>query len=63
MSEEPKFKIGDHVCKPEGYKFDGFIRAVFRTGAGNIRYVVEHADSAGLLHIFNQNQLHLRDRD
>lgn len=51
-----KFKIGDSVIKPSGYKFPGTIVAAFTTLAGKERYVVEMTDY-GLLHIFNEDQL------
>ena len=50
-----KFQIGDKVYKPNGYKFDAIIVAVFKTTSGLIRIVAENKD--GLLHIFNENNL------
>ena len=52
-----KFKIGDKVYKPLGYKFDAIIVAVFQTTAGLTRIVAENTD--GLLHIFNEKNLEL----
>jgi len=52
-----KFKIGDKVYKPKGYKFDSVIVSVFTTVSGNIRIVAENGD--GLLHIFNEDNLEL----
>lgn len=42
-----------------GYRFPGEVRAVFRTKLGAVRYVVEATgkDYAGMLHIFNGDQL------
>lgn len=55
----PKFKIGDAVCKPKGYSFDGTIVAVFRTTSNQLRYVAElHGN--GMLHIFSEAQLEHR---
>ena len=56
---EPKFKPGDKVQKPKGYKFDGIIRSQFLNGAGEIRYVVE-MEGNGMLHIFSESQLDFR---
>jgi len=53
----PQFLIGDKVHKPEGYRFPGEIRAAFTTKAGKWRFVVEHDECQGLLHIFNAEQL------
>ena len=59
-----KFKIGDKVykpsSKPSGYKFPGIVVAVFQTTAGNTRVVAELEDN-GMLHIFSENQLELRN--
>ena len=52
-----KFRVGDIVCKPKGYRFDSIIVAVFKTLADETRVVAENAD--GLLHIFNEEQLAL----
>lgn len=57
MEESTKFKPGDKVCKPKGYKFDSTIVAVFKTTKGDVRVVAENAD--GLLHIFNEGNLEL----
>lgn len=51
-----KFKIGDRIYKPKGYKFNGTIVSVFETTSGDVRLVAEMADN-GMLHIFNENQL------
>lgn len=56
---ETKFKIGDKVYKPEGYKFDATIVSVFETTSGKIRVVAENGE--GLLHIFNENNLELKN--
>ena len=55
-----KFFIGAKVSKPKGYQYDGVVRSVFTTGAGEIRLVVESDHSKGMLHIFNENQLELQ---
>lgn len=52
-----KFKIGDKVFKPKGYKFDSVIVAVFKNIKGEIRIVAENAD--GLMHIFNESNLEI----
>jgi hypothetical protein len=53
-----KFCINDFVFKHTGdYRVFGVIRAVFRTGNGNIRYVVEHEN--GILHIYSDKNLWL----
>jgi hypothetical protein len=57
-----KFKKGQIVVKPKGYKFDGYVRMRGRVTSrskydnGN-RYVVECIAIRGLLHIFSENQL------
>lgn len=53
------FKVGDHVEKVSGYKFPGTVVAVFRNLKGEDRYVVECTvpEVAGILHIYNRNQL------
>lgn len=56
MSE---FEVGQKVIKPQGYKFDSTIVAVFETTAGHTRVVAENGD--GLLHIFNEKQLEHAD--
>lgn len=53
-----KFKIGDRVFKPKGYKFPGIVVAVFQTTTGETRIVAEMIDN-GILHIFNESQLEL----
>ena len=58
--KEAKFKIGDKVYKPSGYKFDATIISIFTTTTGNIRIVAENGE--GLLHIFNENNLELKDK-
>ena len=56
------FKIGDRVRKRAGYEYPGVIVSVFTTRAGAVRYVVEadHPSFAGMLHIFNGDQLESR---
>lgn len=51
-----KFKVGDRVYKPKGYKFPGIVVSVFETTSSEIRIVAEMEDN-GMLHIFNENQL------
>lgn len=53
-----KFKIGDRVYKPKGYKFPGIIVSIFQTTSGETRIVAEMQDN-GMLHIFNESQLEL----
>ena len=53
-----KFKVGDKVYKPKGYKFPGIVVAVFQTTSGDIRVVAELIDN-GMLHIFSESQLEL----
>jgi hypothetical protein len=52
-----KFKKGQHVYKPKGYHFVGIVRAVFVTGGGEWRYVVETEGNFGLVHVFSGDQL------
>lgn len=54
-----KFKIGDKVSKPKGYKFDGIIVSIFKNTSGETRLVAEMEDN-GMLHIFSESQLELR---
>lgn len=56
-----KFKIGDKVYKPTGYKFDGIVVSVFKTTGGEIRVVAELEDN-GMLHIFSEKQLEQRPK-
>ena len=53
-----KFKVGDKVFKPKGYKFPGIVVAVFQTTSGDTRIVAELIDN-GMLHIFSESQLEL----
>lgn len=53
-----KFKIGDKVYKPKGYKFPGIVVSVFQTTTGETRIVAELIDN-GMLHIFIESQLEL----
>jgi hypothetical protein len=57
-----KFKVGDKICKPKGYSFEGEVRAVFTTLNGDVRVVAELTTSNGLgmLHIFSESQLEQR---
>jgi hypothetical protein len=57
-----KFNIGDKVYKPKGYKFPGVVVSNFITTSGQKRVVAEFEDN-GMLHIFNEDQLELRDLD
>lgn len=54
-----KFKIGDKVYKPKGYKFPGVIVSNFVTTLGEKRVVTE-LDDNGMLHIFSESQLELK---
>ena len=56
------FKVGDLVGKRAGYEYPGIIVSVFMRRAGAVRYVVEadHPGFAGMLHIFNGEQLEPR---
>lgn len=58
-----KFKVGDKICKPKGYTFNGEVRSVFTTIAGDIRVVAELTteNGLGMLHIFSESQLELRN--
>jgi len=53
--------VGHQVVKTKGYPFPGEVRAVFKTRAGFVRYVVEATgeDYRGMLHIFDATQLAL----
>lgn len=55
-----KFNIGDKVCKPKGYAFDGIVVAVFANTKGEVRIVAE-LEGNGMLHIFSEGQLELRN--
>ena len=54
-----RLPVGAQVRKVTGYPFHGEIRSAFTTTAGQERFVVEAtgADYAGMLHIFNGDQL------
>lgn len=56
------FKVMDHVYKPEGYVYRGYVVAVFENMAGVTRVVVENQDSPGMLHIFAPHQIERYDR-
>lgn len=51
-----KFKVGDKVFKPKGYKFPSTIVSVFKNINGDTRIVAEMDDN-GMLHIFSESQL------
>ena len=53
-----KFKIGDKIYKPNGYKFSGIVVSVFKTTSGETRIVAE-LENNGMLHIFSESQLEL----
>ena len=57
---ESKFNIGDKVCKPKGYAFDGIVVSVFTNTKGEVRIVAE-LEGNGMLHIFSEGQLELRN--
>lgn len=51
---------GDNVEKISGdYTFDGVVVSVFKKLNGKVRIVVENQD--GLLHIFSENNLTLKE--
>jgi hypothetical protein len=58
-------KLGKKVNKVSGYRYPGEVVAVFNNKAGETRFVVEATgeEYAGMLHIFNQNQLSFVDND
>jgi hypothetical protein len=62
MEENYKFKVGDKVYKPKGYKFPGVVVAIFKTTSGETRIVAEMRDN-GMLHIFNESQLEIEQND
>lgn len=57
------FKVGDKVEKVSGYKWPGVVVSVFDTLAGDRRVVVECTveEIKGALHIYNEQQLTLRN--
>jgi hypothetical protein len=57
--------IGKKVNKVSGYRYPGEVVAVFNNKAGETRFVVEATgeEYAGMLHIFNQNQLSFIDNN
>lgn len=59
-AETRKFNVGDKVCKPKGYSFDGIVVAVFTNTNGEVRIVAE-LEGNGMLHIFSEGQLELRN--
>ena len=56
-----KFKVGDRVYKPKGYKFPGITAAIFKNTKGQTRLVAEMVDN-GMLHIFTEEQLELETK-
>lgn len=48
-------KQGDFVRKPNGYRFDGVVLAVFENTKGEQRVAAENGD--GMIHIFDVKQL------
>lgn len=56
-----EFLRGDKVRKVKGYHYPGVVVAAFPNLSGDHRYVVECTapDCAGMLHIFNGEQLEL----
>jgi len=62
-AKETDFTVGDAVRKPKGYPFNGFVVAAFVNRAGAVRYVVEHKDETGMLHIYSASHLELRPID
>lgn len=59
QNQPTEFYVGTKVEKSSGYRWPGIVVAVFRTTAGDVRYVVEctNPDVAGALHIYNASQL------
>lgn len=57
--EATSMPVGTHVIKTSGYPFPGEVRSVFRTKSGAVRFVVEATgeEYAGMLHIFNADQI------
>lgn len=57
------FCLGDRVRKCVGYSYPGVVIGVVKTLDGFFRYVVEadHPDFKGMLHIYNDDQLELRE--
>lgn len=52
------FEIGTRVRKVGGsYEANGTVDAAFKTRSGKQRYVFEFDIPAGMLHIFNHDQL------
>jgi len=53
------FAVGDLIRKPKGYSFNGEVRSVFTTRAGETRIVAEliGENGGGMLHIFSPTQL------
>lgn len=61
---EFKFKVGDYVRKSGGsYQADGFIVGIAVTTMGQVRYVFEFETFPGMLHIFNDSQLELLEKN
>lgn len=54
---KPLYSVGDRVKKTTGYQYPGVVVSVFTNMNGDVRYVVEHRISVGMLHIFNEGQL------
>ena len=52
-------KVGDKVWKPKGYRFEAVVIGVCQTTSGETRIIAENSD--GLIHIFNPNQLELKN--
>ena len=53
-------RVGQRVVKIGGsYQADGTIQSVFLTRAGKMRFVFEFDTPAGMLHIFNPEQVAL----
>lgn len=57
-----RFKVGDRVHKPKGYRFNGTVVSVFTNTSGEVRVVAEMQDN-GMLHIFNEHQLEPKSED
>lgn len=57
-----KFNVGDRVRKVGGtYQADGIIVGIAVTTRKELRYVFEFSAFPGMLHIFNEGQLEVRE--
>lgn len=63
MNHSLGFPVGAKVQKRQGYTYPGIVIGSVVTSQNQLRYVVEadHPDFKGMLHIFNADQLELRE--